>query len=401
MRILVAGCLFVFSLAQHWAWPDRDDFLFLDEAVAAGNALAQTGTLADPFHAMPTGPTAHVAPGFPLLVAGIVKIWGPGLQAYRALAVTAVVVQSLFIASLPFLAEALGMSVYAGLIAGCLALFAQLPTFPMWESHYAALLCVVVTGLICGTHGSKGREVSIGAVWGVLVLLTPAVLAVWLAWLAYRFVSDWKSGRARLVLAAAIPLLIVGPWLARNFMQFGRFVLVRDNLGLELNVSNNPCAMVSLKQNIETGCHAQYHPNVSVEQAMLVRSMGEVGYNDRNLREAVAWIGTNPAQFLRLTGQRMARFWFPAEGDLSQYDVIVWIATLLSIPGLYLLWRERRGVARVLGGWLLLYPAIYYVIQFDPRYRGPILWVTLILAGHAVMSAGKLLEKRSPIGSRG
>ncbi|MEP6961058.1 MAG: hypothetical protein ABI995_03210 [Acidobacteriota bacterium] len=79
MRLLVGCCLFVFSVVQHLPLPQKlDSFTALDEAVAAGTSLAETGTLANPFHSMATGPTAHVAPGFPLLVAGIVKIWGTG-----------------------------------------------------------------------------------------------------------------------------------------------------------------------------------------------------------------------------------------------------------------------------------------------------------------------------------
>ncbi|MEO8096421.1 MAG: hypothetical protein ABI811_01880 [Acidobacteriota bacterium] len=381
MRLLVACCLFAFSIAQHWAWPSHDDFLFLDEAVAAGTALGQTGTLANPFHAMPTGPTAHVAPGFPLLVAGIVKIWGNGLEAYRALILMGVLTQALFLALLPWVAEALGFTFYTGLTAACLALFAQVPTFANWESSYVALLAAMLTGLIA----RGGRETLVSVLWGVLILFSPVMLGVFAVYYL-------RADRKRMIWA----LVIVAPWIVRNYGQFGRLVMVRDNLGLELHLANNPCASFSLRGNIETQCHQQYHPNVNAQEAMLVRSLGEVAYNDRQLNSAAQWIMENQARFAELSWQRVAHFWFPAEGgDYRQYEVVVWVTTVLSIPGLVLVWRERPGTARMLGTWLIFFPLVYYVIQFDLRYRVPIIWITFLLAANALNAAGRYFVNRA------
>ena len=59
----------------------------------------------------------------------------------------------------------------------------------------------------------------------------------------------------------------------------------------------------------------------------------------------------------------------------------MWFMTLLSIPGLWLLWKKNAHAAGILALWLVLFPLIYYVVQFDPRYRFPILWVNFLLAG--------------------
>jgi hypothetical protein len=48
------------------------------------------------------------------------------------------------------------------------------------------------------------------------------------------------------------------------------------------------------------------------------------------------------------------------------------------------MWKKSRSAAGILALWLLLFPLIYYVIQFDLRYRFPILWVTLLLAGFLI-----------------
>jgi len=63
--------------------------------------------------------------------------------------------------------------------------------------------------------------------------------------------------------------------------------------------------------------------------------------------------------------------------------------TLLSIPGIWLMWKKNPSAAGILALWLLFFPLIYYIIQFDPRYRFPILWVTLLLAAFLIAELAK------------
>ncbi|MEP6961059.1 MAG: hypothetical protein ABI995_03215, partial [Acidobacteriota bacterium] len=234
----------------------------------------------------------------------------------------AVGMQALMVALLPWVVEMLGLGFYAGLITGCLALLAQAPLFPAWECQTAALLAVVLTGLVATLvrkGESKAREAGVAVLWGMLLLVTPAVLGVFAAWLVFRC----RANRGALILAAGIPALLLAPWVARNFAQFGTFVMLRDNLGLELYVSNNPCAVFGLKGNIATGCHQKTHPNVNVDEAKRIVEWGEPDYNSRRLRDAVEWMAANPARFAGLTMQRVARFWFPADGDSRQYELLV------------------------------------------------------------------------------
>jgi hypothetical protein len=58
--------------------------------------------------------------------------------------------------------------------------------------------------------------------------------------------------------------------------------------------------------------------------------------------------------------------------------LVVWVLALLSIPGLWVLWRSHRSAAGIVVIWLVLFPPIYYFIQYDVRYRYPILWATFL-----------------------
>jgi hypothetical protein len=52
--------------------------------------------------------------------------------------------------------------------------------------------------------------------------------------------------------------------------------------------------------------------------------------------------------------------------------------TLLGIAGLFLMWRNARVAALIVGLWLAFFPLIYYFVQFFQRHRFPILWASLL-----------------------
>src|SRR5258707_8832469 len=46
------------------------------ESLNLARSLASHGTFADPYHAMPTGYSAHLAPLYPLLLAAVLRLFG-------------------------------------------------------------------------------------------------------------------------------------------------------------------------------------------------------------------------------------------------------------------------------------------------------------------------------------
>src|SRR5690554_28131 len=70
IRIAVAGFLYPEHLN-----PDRDFWMFAGETGRIARSLAQGNGFSSPFFA-PTGPTAWLTPIFPLLLAGVFKIFG-------------------------------------------------------------------------------------------------------------------------------------------------------------------------------------------------------------------------------------------------------------------------------------------------------------------------------------
>jgi len=362
------------------------------ESLQLACSLSDTGKFSDPFEVLATGPTAHLAPLFPAYVSLLVRLFGRETYAV-ALAWSAIAIIGLHLALLPFLSRHFGLGLSPGIIAASVFLLARVPPYQMWESFYVGLLAVVLAFPmydILEGRTYKGKVILSGILWGIMLWMATVPVLIMLAWVAWVFAKNRLSRRQKLSLGF-LPFLVVSPWLIRNFAVFHHLIFVRDNLGLELAVSNNPCAVFSFTANEFSRCFEINHPNKGLDQAEAVRLLGEYAYNQMRLHEAVEWIQANPGRFAELTWLRSIALWFPsptghplADSRVSLGVLAVWFMTLLSIPGLALMWKKSRSAAGILALWLLLFPLIYYVIQFDLRYRFPILWVTLLLAGFLI-----------------
>src|ERR1039458_10375401 len=84
------------------------------EASLIAKALASKGQFADPF-AVPTGPTAHLTPFYPVLLAGINKVFGSGYTGSFVRCLLVIGIYSLLYSLYPTFASIFGFPVSAGL----------------------------------------------------------------------------------------------------------------------------------------------------------------------------------------------------------------------------------------------------------------------------------------------
>ena len=92
---------------------------------------------------------------------------------------------------------------------------------------------------------------------------------------------------------------------------------------------------------------------------------------------------SNTSRIVRLTFARFREFWFPPKEPGTYYQgLAVWWMTLLSIPGLVLLFRYREPALGFILSVLVLYPLVYYLVVTDLRYRYPVLWLSLLPVGY-------------------
>lgn len=365
------------------------------ETVRLARSWAMTGELADPYFAGRTGPSAHSPPVYPVFMGTLLKIYGDGREALFSLAFSAAVLLALQAAMLPLAAVALGIRFEAGVLASLAWLLAKIRPFPEFEANLAGVLIMALTMLLIRwvrPDSGMVQAMLAGGLSAVLALTaTPAVPVVVLWFLTPLAAPLWRGRRREILGFWLCFAALLSPWVIRNYKVFGEFIPLRVNFGLELAVSNNGCANVSLVENLISRCFESEHPNASLAEAKRVAALGEPAYHLEKRRQAFAWIAANPAGFASLTARRFVRFWIPSETGnpvaeafhplVTRERLWIYLTTLMSIFGLLRLWRTSVAGATMCTLWLAVFPLIYYIVQFVERYRRPVLWITFLLAG--------------------
>jgi len=356
------------------------------EPVAIAQSLVERGAFADPFIATArTGPTAQLPPLYPLFMALILKLFGDG----RLLVVFTILVHGLHASLLPSLSRLFFKSSAPGIFAGVLS--TALPVFvvfPAWDAMYTAtgliLFCLLTANLTMHAEHDIRSGVLAGIGGALLLLINPATLTVLLCWMVFLAITKLKeTPRIVRTCTAFTVALVLGctPWTIRNYERFHAFVFIRDNFGLALYKSNNDCAQSNLVGNNLSGC-ADLKSAFNPAETRLIVTLGEVEYNRYRMAAALDWIRTHPKRFAVLTLRRFVEFWYPPHASG------IWIITSLSGLGLLLLLARKDPVGGFLVAVLATFPGIYYVIESNVRYRYPILWVSLLMAGYALAALG-------------
>ena len=382
--------VFVAALTLHLAaLAVRPTTFTRTENLRAGFTLAERGHLGDPF-IRPTGPTAHLSPVYPALVAAAYSVTHDERDAVRILGVIGAFASALNAAMLLPLARRMRLPSGSGVLAAMLWICPLFPWIQLSGEHETMLTttAVVVTltimfGLLERSVLSGRQGALLGAVTGIGSHFSPLVLPMVLLAVGAALLSSRPVIRVRRAFGLAFVaslLLVIAPYTIRNRVVMGSTFFIRDNLGLELAVSNGDRARPTAEANAMKGAAMDDHPFISGKVAARVRSMGEVAYNRARMREALQWIQSHPRDFLQITAQRAGYLALPHSP--REYQRL--IAALLSIGmlgGLVLLYRSggRTTAATAAGAWLG-YQGIYLFVQHDLRYVYPMLWVQSLVA---------------------
>jgi hypothetical protein len=343
-----------------------------------------------------TGPTAHSAPLYPLLLAGIYRLCGDyetdvGRYAQRGLSIALSVLALLL---LPVVAGKLGLSPTAGWLAAfAAAWFPPNLRVELTGRHESVAAVLALLGLIWCLADLRQRGWSGWATWlrtggvlGLIALLAPNFLLVPILFFAAELVGRGAE-RGRIVrcgfVVAAISFLFVAPWMVRNYRVLGGFVPLRSNFGLELAVGNRPDAD---GHTYTTGMDL-LHPYTSAAERTRLIEQGELAYMRDKQRQAVSWIGEHPRQFVWLMARRARLFWITTEevwlsleGGFLPFRVPMYtaLAVVVFVELLRLL-RENPPTGRLLSCVLLGAGLPYLVTHVEQRYRLPLCGLYLLL----------------------
>lgn len=372
---------------------------FDSENFRAALALSKLGTLANPY-ALPTGPTAHVAPVYPFLLSVALSLTTNSVDALLWARSAVAIVFGTFVAALPFAARRIGLNTTAGLVAAVCFVPCGAPIFLSIEAtgqSETPIVMMLFFGAMVATLASirqrqlsAARAIALGLAWGLAGLSSPTVLPALFVTLALAPVMNHLpvNQKREMWRFSAIVALTLGttllPWTLRNYHQLGALTLVRDNFGLELAVSNSNDASADMRDNMRTTMLR--HPFLSFRESALVAAEGEVAYNRRRGREAMDWISQHPARAATLVAERIGLFFYP--GPARQYHAYFYSSVLiLAALGAALVARRNRFLVAALLGTIGAIAAPYALVQSSPRYSYPVLWILLLFAGVTVATA--------------
>jgi 4-amino-4-deoxy-L-arabinose transferase-like glycosyltransferase len=390
--------------------PGDDHFRFGWETGRVARSVALGKGFSSPYGGE-TGPTAAQAPLYVYLLAGVFKLFG---VYSRLSALVILILDSIFSAltcwTIYLLAsEMIGetAAVWCGWIWAFLPSAWYISAKVVWETTLTTLLLslIVLLALRLRPATSTWAQFGFGCLCGLTALSSPVVVIVvpfLLAWPAIRF---WPGMRQFLLpVGTAILgfLMILTPWFVRNILVFHQFVPFRTNLGLELQIGNNPKA---------NGAQVlELHPAHNVGEWEKYRLMGELAYMAQKKSEALQFISTHPSKFVIVTMQRIALWWSegPAisggAGLLKTESIEEFIGygamTVLAALGLAFSICSGKGGALLFAIVLLLYPLPYYVTLVHFRYRDPLEPFLVILAVQALQRIFSKKRRDSPLSNQ-
>lgn len=354
------------------------------ELGAIAISLTKTGQFADPYM-IPTGPTAHLPPIYPVIFSLIYQVFGLTSMAGYASMLLMILLASILFASLPWISRKLGIAAQAGVIGGLVgALFVE------WGGHGEYPTAIVLGLLLVAffqrwmrKNSSSIGSALLGLGIGVSFHLQPALLPVILGCIAFEL--WWSKNQQKwthsLLLTLGI-LLACLPWAWRNYKTFDTIFFIRSNLGLELRMGNHVGAYPAME--VMDVHEEALHPRTHLSEARKLREIGEIAYMRSAMDDALTWIRANPGKFLQLTGLRVLHIWFGPLHDpkaTAQTSVL----TLFAFLGLFFSWKKLSIPQRaILIIPLATFPLIYYLVAYMPRYRMPIDWLLFLLSGSAI-----------------
>jgi len=374
LRLILVGFLY-----QETYKPRRDYWPFGYETGRIARSLATGEGFANPLFEK-TGPTAWMTPVFPLVLAGVFKVFGVYSKA-SALAIlsldglfSALTCLPLFYAARECFGERAGFYAAWGWALFPYAIF--LSANFVWESCLTALLLTML--FACTLRLSRPQSnwawAGFGALWGLAALTSPAVLAVFpcmVGWACYQLQRKKKRWAGPAAICALVLLVSVAPWMARNCRTFHRFSPLRDNFWLEVWVGNNGDTSYWAPDDA--------HPSTSDTELAEYDRLGELGYMAKKKTQAIEFISSHPGVFMVTSIRRFiytwTGYWSFAPGYLAiepfdPYNIVFCSGlTVLMLIGLRRAFRVAREAAILFTLVLICFPLIYYLTHPAMNYR--------------------------------
>jgi hypothetical protein len=430
---LVVRVLYITLAHTYRIRPYQDHFQFAWEVGRIARALATGYGFADPFVGH-TGPTAWSPPLYPLLLAGVFKLFGvyTPLSAWVILTLnsifSAAIAPAVYeIASCCYDAYGYGkrVALWSGWLWALYPAAIQYAVHWVWEMSLTTCLFawILVIALRVRGIGDQASQIDcqidrqadpqtntrwalFGILWALICMSNSSLLLFLPAcslWMLFGGSSPIRTAIKNLpkaALAGALFCLCLSPWVYRNWTVFHAFIPTRGNLGAELYQS-----MLPEHQAFPWGTTIPYVENHP--EYMAYKTMGEVAYVKQKNELGNDLIRTHHTRFVQYALKRFYFFWVSVPHPIEKGWFLEIVREMdfcfLSISGIFglLLSLKRRVPGAWLFAWVfLLAPLAYYFITVQARFRHPLEPIITILTVFLFQSATTRRDQQSHTSSQ-
>ena len=377
---------------------------FEQEAGNIAMALATGKGYSSPMRS-DTGPTAWLAPVYPVMLAGIFCVFGVfTLHAFYAAAALNIFFSAATCVPIYFAGKRIAGIGAASVAAWLWAVFPNAIVIPfqwIWDTSLTALLAATILWATLALMDSRRMRdwCAYGLLWGFTLLTNPALggaLPFLLGWAAYRERREVRGRLAKPVAALGIAILCCVPWTVRNYAEFHRFIPLRSNFPLELWIGNNEV-------------FDDRSPNINARvtrygEARRYGQLGETAFMQEKWKLASEFMQTHKRLEVRLTVWRFLDFWLGSFRPVEDFENAdsTWIRAILALNfltaiggaiGIVILWRARSPHGFPAAVFVVVVPLVYYVTHASLRYRHPIDPIVLMLTAIAITGVRRPLPE--------
>jgi len=403
---LCVRCAFLFQQARLIPAAALASVPFQNEVGNVADSLAHGQGFCCLFR-QPTGPTAWLAPVYPLLIAAVFKLFGSfTVASFYAAALMNSVFSALACIPLFYAGKRIAGVGVAAAACWVWAIFpsgVMMPFEWIWDPSLSALLAAALLwATLYVVDSGRARDSALyGLLWGVSLLTNPglgALLPFLLGWMAYRQVRGGSLRLTPLVIIFAVLFACCLPWTIRNAVQFHRLIPVRANFPYELWSGNNE---IFDEHSRAVNRITRY------EKTRRYAQLGENAFLDEKWQKATEFIRTHPALYAQLFGRRIVATWLGAESPwqlFSQSDsllvrgILLWNAiTLLgTFGGLLRLLAARNPFFFPAAVFPLVFPITFYIAHTSLRHRHPCDPIIALLVAIALLG-GRLTQSNQAL----
>lgn len=258
----------------------------------------------------------------------------------------------------------------AGIIFCCLPHFYLFTKQVLTESPYVAMLVFLMASVLLPQVYKNKHVVLTGVILGLMILLRREAMLIGggmlIGLLLYRFGRQWKDLLVKAIITAGLAVMVVSPWVIRNYLVLGVPVLSSAS-GLNLGVCNNPDAtgsytaipvawmqslpdVPSIRVNTEDdlaqvkncfmGNHYLRKDSADFGREYFCFYEIELLHNELLGQQVKTWLLQNPLEFLRLLPLK-AKAYFGLAGSLP-FDAADLILLPFCFLGLFNIFKHKN-----------------------------------------------------------